>query len=128
VVTPLLLLLQQAAYAPPASGGYLLELLRMLFALALVCGAAFFALRWLARRGAIGGAVPGLDPKLQVRVLSRVMLEPRKALYVVQVGERRLLLGSGDGGAPTLLLELAPDSDPQERVGANGERSAEARR
>jgi flagellar biogenesis protein FliO len=107
-VTPLLPL-QQAAHATPASG-YFLELLRVLFMLALVCAAAFFALRWLARRGALGSAVPGLDPSLQVRVLARVALEPRKALYLVQVGERRLLLGTGEAGAPSLLLELAPDA------------------
>ena len=102
-------LLQAAASATPASG-YLLELLRVLFMLALVCAAAFFALRWLARRGALGSALPGLDPSLQVRVLARVTLEQRKALYLVQVGERRLLLGTGEGSAPSLLLELAPDA------------------
>jgi flagellar biogenesis protein FliO len=57
--------------------------------------------------GALGG---------RVRVLERIALEPRRALYVVKVGERVLLLGAGDGGSPTLITEIDPATLPPEEA------------
>ncbi len=49
-----------------------------------------------------------------------MVLEPRKALYVVRAGEKTWLIGCADGAAPALLTELpegleAPGSAPEVR-------------
>jgi flagellar biogenesis protein FliO len=117
MLTPLLVWLQQAAVqhaapAPPSSPmtGVMGELLRVLVVLALVSAAAFWALRWVARRGGLGATVPGADPGLSLRVLARMPLEPRKALYLVRIGERTLLLGTGETGPPSLLIDFGRDA------------------
>lgn len=101
-------LLQTAQEVP---GGYGLVLLQTLFALAGVCVLAWVVLRWGARRGIGVGAFGG-----RVRVLERIALEPRRALYLVKVGERVLLLGAGEGGSPTLITELDPATLPLEEA------------
>jgi flagellar biosynthetic protein FliO len=101
-------LLQTAQEVP---GGYGVVLLQTLFALAGVCVLAWVVLRWGARRGLGMGALGG-----RVRVLERIALEPRRALYVVKVGERVLLLGAGDGGSPTLITEIDPATLPPEEA------------
>ena len=104
--------MQQAA-APLADQSFALDLLRTLLALGLVCALVFVSLRLLARRGLRGfgfGASQG-----PVRVLQRIPLEPRRALYLIAAGKRVLLVGSGEGGAPCLIAELDPaliDADP----------------
>jgi hypothetical protein len=48
-----------------------------------------------------------------VRVLERIPLEGRRALYLVELGDRVLLIGAGEGGAPALLTEIdAADLPP----------------
>jgi flagellar protein FliO/FliZ len=91
--------LLQASQAVP--GGYGTALLETLFALAGVCVLAWVVLRWGAQRGFGTGGVGG-----RVRVIERIPLDPRRSLFVVKAGERVLLLGVGDGAAPTLLTEL----------------------
>jgi len=91
--------LLQASQAVP--GGYGTALLQTLFALAGVCVLAWVVLRWGAQRGFGTGGVGG-----RVRVVERIPLDPRRSLFVVKAGERVLLLGVGDGAAPTLLTEL----------------------
>jgi flagellar biogenesis protein FliO len=107
-----IVLMQQAA-APLADTSFALDLLRTLLALGLVCALVFVSLRLLARRGFAGFAFGrSAGP---VRVLQRVPLEPRRALYLIAAGKRVLLIGSGDGGAPRLIAELDPellDADP----------------
>jgi flagellar biosynthetic protein FliO len=99
--------LLQVAEPAPLPGGYGVALLQTLLALAAVCILAWVVLRWGARRGLGVGGTGGA-----VRVIERVALDPRRALYVVQVGERVLLLGTGDGAAPALLTELDPGALP----------------
>jgi len=73
-------------------------LLSTTVALAFVCALAVGALRLLGpRRGSGRG----------MRVVSRLALDARRSLYVVEVGGRCLLLGAGDGPL-TLLTELDP--------------------
>jgi flagellar biogenesis protein FliO len=124
VLTPLLVLLQHAAlqhaaHAPSPSpmAGVFGELLRVLVVLALVSAGAFWALRWIARRGGLGAGLPAVDGGLQLRVLARVALEPRKALYLVRAGERTLLLATGEAGPPSLLIDFGP---APERPAADG--------
>lgn len=85
----------------------LLDLLRTLLALAGVCLLAWVGARWLASRGF---GVPQSGPTASVRVLRRIALEPRKSLYLVQAGKRVLLIGTGEGGPPSLLAELDAES------------------
>lgn len=88
--------------ANSAAGGYGALMLTSLVVLVLVCVAAWIALRlvgrWLEGRRVGGG----------VHVVARVPLEPRRALYVVEAGGRRLLVGSSEGGV-SLVTELAPE-------------------
>jgi flagellar protein FliO/FliZ len=71
-----------------------------LVSLAVVCLLAYVALRWFSRRG--GGQSQG-----PVRVLGRCPLEPRRAVYLLQVAGRCFLVGVGDGPM-SLLAEIDP--------------------
>lgn len=95
--------LLQAAEVP---GGYGLALLQTLLALAAVCILAWVVLRWSARRGL------GVSGR-RVKVLERVPLDARRALYLVRIGDRVLLIGGGDGASPNVLAELDPDELPE---------------
>jgi flagellar protein FliO/FliZ len=88
-------------------GGYGWYLLQTLLALAAVCALAWVVLRWGVRR-LYGGASSG-----RVRVLERVPLDPRRSLYLVEVGGKVLLLGAGDGPMTT-LAEVDPNALPAE--------------
>jgi flagellar protein FliO/FliZ len=93
----------------PLPTGYGAALLQTLVSLLAVCLLAWLLLRWGARRGfAFGGRGQ------RVKVIERVALDPRRTLYVVEVGGKVLLLGAGDGASPTLISELDPASMPSE--------------
>jgi flagellar protein FliO/FliZ len=104
-----MLVLLQTAQEAELPGGYGVALLQTLLALGAVCVLAWVVLRWGARRGfglGVGGG--------RVRVLERVALDPRRALYLVEVGGKLLLIGAGDGAAPAVLAELDPAELPPE--------------
>lgn len=88
-------------------GGYGVALLQTLLALAAVCVLAWIVLRWTARRGF------GLGSGKRVRVLERVPLDGRRALYLVEIGDRVLLIGAGETSAPAVLIELDPGELPE---------------
>ena len=93
--TVLAVVAEAAAGAPsePSYGWFLIETLLVLGA---VCALAWFGLRWLSRRAfALGGKGP-------IKVLARTALEPRRTLYVVEVGGKTLLIGAGEGPLATL--------------------------
>lgn len=94
-------------------GGYGELLLTSLLVLALVGGAAWLGLRLVARW------LEGRRVGTGVTVVGRVPLEPRRALYVVEAGGRRLLVGSSEGGV-TLLTELAAEPGAQAAAGEGG--------
>jgi len=75
--------------------------LQTLLILAAVCLLAYLLLRWGMRRFQGGPAGAGSA----LKVLDRLPLEPRRALYVVEVGNRILLLGTSEQQT-TLLAEL----------------------
>ena len=77
---------------------------RTLIGLIGVCALAWFTLSFLARRGGFGAARGGARLKL----LERLALGPRRALYLVQADSRVFLLGAGDAGQVSLITELAP--------------------
>jgi len=82
-----------------AFAGYLWDFTRSVLALLGAGALVWLLLRALGQRGFGKSEGP-------VRVLQRVALEPRKALYVVRVGTRTLLLGCGEGASPVLITEL----------------------
>lgn len=87
---------------PPPVDGYGLALVQTLLALGAVC-----ALAWVGLRVALRGGL--LRPNgRHITVLERTALGPRRALYLVRVGERVLLLGASDASLCT-LAELRPD-------------------
>lgn len=90
-------------------GGYGVALLQTLLALAAVSILAWVVLRWASRRGFALGSLGG-----RVRVLERVPLDARRALYLVRVGNRVLLVGAGDNAAPAVLAEIDPAELPPE--------------
>ncbi len=84
-------------------GGELFSVMRTLLALAGVCALAWVVLAWLARRG-FGVVRPSASARLQV--LERVVLAPRKELYLVRADARVFLVGVGEASAPNLIAEL----------------------
>lgn len=108
-----MLVLLQVAEDAGLPGGYGVALLQTILALAAVCVLAWVLLRWGARRGMGLGVSRG-----RVRVLERVALDPRRALYLVRVGDKVLLIGAGDGAAPAVLAELDPADLPPEAESA----------
>jgi flagellar protein FliO/FliZ len=76
--------------------------------LGAVCVVAWAALRLLAGKGV--GRASGA-----IRVVARCPLEPRRSLYVVEVGGRCLLVGVGDGPM-VMLAELDASSLPREEA------------
>jgi len=89
-------------------GGYGWALAKMLLALLAVCAIAFLALRFALRR--LAGTTGARSPAGTMEVVDRCPLEGQSALWLVRVGERYLLLGSG-GGTLAKVAEL--DRRPQ---------------
>lgn len=88
-------------------GGYGAALLQTLLALLAVCILAWVVLRWASRKGL------GIGRGKRIRVLEKMPLDARRALHLVEVGGRVLLVGTGDAAAPTLLTEIDPQSLPE---------------
>ncbi|MCA9528566.1 MAG: flagellar biosynthetic protein FliO [Myxococcales bacterium] len=113
-----------------APAGYGLALVQSAVALVAVCLLAWVLLRWAARLG--WGRAPRGG---RVEVLERVPLDARRSLFVVRAGHRTLLVGVGDGAAPSLLGELdaagaVPDAasdDPESAGDDAGVASSEER-
>jgi flagellar biogenesis protein FliO len=78
-------------------------LFRMVLMLAAVCAMAMVTLRWGLRRLV---APPGAGSP--VEVVSRTVVEPRRAILVVRVGRRHLVVGSSEAGMQ-LLAEVTSE-------------------
>jgi flagellar biosynthetic protein FliO len=103
--------LQTGARGSELPAGYGTSLLQSLLALAAVCILAWIVIRWASGRRLLGLAAGGQG---RLRVLERLPLDPRRSLYLVQVGEKVLLIGAGEGGAPAVLAELDAKELPPE--------------
>jgi flagellar protein FliO/FliZ len=91
--------------------GFAGSLALSLLSLGLVCLAAYLAVRWLARRtGRSDGAI---------HILGRCSLEPRRSVYLLEVGGRCFLVGVGDGPM-SLLAELDRTALPAAEPGSAG--------
>jgi len=89
-------------------GGYGWALLQALVSLLVVCLLAWLLLRFAARSGM---GLPGAGRR--VRVLERVVVDARRSLLLVAVGERVFLIGSGEGGALSLIAEMDHSELPE---------------
>lgn len=99
-------LLLQASESTPHATSYGASLVQAVAMLLGVCVLAWLVLRFASQRGL------GLGQGQRVKVLERVPLDARRMIYVVQIGERVLVLGGGEGASPTLLAELKPGELP----------------
>jgi hypothetical protein len=87
---------RSGAGAPGASGSWWLGTAGIALALAVCGGISVAARRYLPARPGTGA----------LRVVGRASLSPRQTVYLLEVGERVLILGAGPQGPPSLLGEL----------------------
>ncbi|MBC7174258.1 MAG: flagellar biosynthetic protein FliO [Polyangiaceae bacterium] len=88
--------------------GYGASLLQTLVALVAVC-----LLSYVAIRLGLGRALGATGLGRRMRVVERLPLDARRALVLVEIGDRVYLLGTGDGAAPSLLSELPKEAFPE---------------
>jgi flagellar biogenesis protein FliO len=86
--------------------GVLWAITRALVALIGVCLLAWVSLSWLSRRGLV--AFGGHGPGARLKLIERLVLGPRRQLYLVQADSRVFLLGAADGGTVSVIAELQP--------------------
>ncbi|MFO0563536.1 MAG: flagellar biosynthetic protein FliO [Polyangiales bacterium] len=120
MIPALAALAQAADELPPGTGGFGAQLARTSLALLIVCVAAWWLVRYAARRGMLGASAGGTH----MTVIERVALDPRRALHLVRVGKRVLVVGASDEGLRT-LAELAADELELDARESNPEPSAE---
>ncbi len=95
----------QTMQAPSTGSDLGRMLLEMLLVLGGVCLLAYAVLRWGLRR-LVGADSPGDGP---IEIVARRQLGNDRAISIVRVGSRTLVIGESDGGL-TRLAELdAPD-------------------
>ena len=83
--------------AGESTGGWWYGTAGVALALALIGWGSVASHRYLPRVGS--GAVP-------LRVVGRTSLSPKHTVYLLEVGDRVLILGAGPQGAPSVLGEL----------------------
>ena len=81
---------------------YIAAIAQTIVSLVAVCAAAWWVLRWGARRG-LGGSGRGT-----MTVLDRVALDARHTVTLVRIGKRVLVLGTSEQSV-TLLTEMRED-------------------
>ena len=83
------------AHTPPAPPvtGYGTLLLKMILALGVVCLLAVLALKYGLKR-----FLPTAPVAQEMEIVARMPLEPRRALLVVRVGPKHLILASSEAG------------------------------
>lgn len=126
MIAALAALAQATDELPQGTGGFGAQLARTSLALLIVCVAAWWLVRYAARRGMLGASARGRH----MTVIERVALDPRRALHLVRVGKRVLVLGASDEGLRT-LAELAADElelDERETDAAPDEAPAKPKR
>lgn len=83
-------------------------LLETFLTLALVCGVAFVVL-YFARRMGAGRAFGGIE------LVGQLPLEPRRAIYLVRLGSKVLVVGASEAGL-TKLGEVEAADLPQGKL------------
>lgn len=83
------------------------DYLKVLAVLAILAAAAFALVRYVGPRVPVSSGNAG-----PIRVLTRYTLEPRKTLYLIQIGEETMLVGSAENSL-SLIRTLPPGTvDP----------------
>ena len=95
-------LLQQAGLGYE---GYFADVVGILIALGSICIVLWLVARWFARRR-MG---PAAKYDTAVNILRRIPLDRRRHLHLVRVADRVLLIGTGDGGPPSLIADIDPE-------------------
>ncbi|AGA31456.1 FliO/MopB family protein [Singulisphaera acidiphila] len=95
---------RRGAKGPEGSSGWWLGTGGIALALALCGGISVASKRYLPTRNGTSS----------MRVVGRTVLSPKHSVYLLEVGERVLIIGTGGQGAPSLLGEL---TDTAERDG-----------
>jgi flagellar protein FliO/FliZ len=90
-------------------------LVRTLVVLGIVVALAYVSLNWGLRK-LMGVSAPGTGPGRLVKMIDRVPLDQKHALYVVKVAEEYLLLGGGEG---SLHLVAKLDKETVEKLKAD---------
>lgn len=85
-------------------------LLRSLLAMAAIVAVGFGVIHVMRRHGIAPAARPA---SRSLRVIESVRLGPRAALFVVQFGDSRLLVGQGEHGVSLIARETAPTEPPR---------------
>ena len=101
---------------PAATMDFTWLFIKMLLVLGIVVILAILFLKYIMPRT---GLMNALQKGRYFTVMGRYQLEPRKALFLVEVGGRYLVIGSADHGI-SLLAELTKD----ETEGVTGERGS----
>lgn len=94
------------AAAPPTSPGYGGILLKMVVSLVVVCAFAYLFLRWALKRFSGSGGTGKME------VVARLAVAPNRSVLVVRVGDRHLIVGSGEQQL-SLLGELSAEEARQ---------------
>jgi flagellar protein FliO/FliZ len=93
------------AATPGAAVDFTWLFVKMLLVLCIVCILAILFLKYVMPRT---GLVRNMQKGRYFTVLGRYQLEPRKALYMVEVGGRYLVIGCADHGI-NLVTELSEE-------------------
>jgi flagellar biogenesis protein FliO len=80
--------------------------------------AGVLAVVWLGRRALLQGVLLGRRGE-HMKLEERLALDPRNALVIVRVEQRRLLLATGASGVPRLIGELAPSDNDRSHAGTS---------
>jgi flagellar biosynthetic protein FliO len=88
------------------TGGYLVSILQnatLLIAIGLI--------GWLVARVVLARGSAARPAGRHIRIVERMALEPRRSVYLLEVGKRILLVGASEQSM-TLLAEFAPEQLP----------------
>lgn len=96
------------AQAELVGDGYGAYLGRTLLVLIFVCALAWVVLRLFLRRFSVPGSRASAAQPAPLRVVARLTLEPRRAVYLIEAPGKTLLVGVSETGPMTTLAELDP--------------------
>ena len=103
-----------AEFGQPATDFSVL-FIKMLFAMIVVISLAFFLLRYILPKLQIRRQQ---NAEVDIRIIHRVPLNTKNALFILQVEDRRFLIAASDQQA-SLISELEKNYDPEDKTAAS---------
>lgn len=73
--------------------------IKVVLAMIVVCVTAYFGIKYLLPKGSFIKK----SSRSEIEILERFPLEPRKSLYILKVGNRRVLIGTTENSVHSLL-------------------------